>query len=283
MEMESQKTSAYAARKFGRDAALALAMASAGLGVSLYMAPAPAYAIYCSNCSTFYQQMYEYAEAVNTQLNTAQQLQTQIQQYDNMIKQGMSLPSHMFNTITGDLQRVASVYNSAQSLGRNISNLDEQFRQQFKGYDSYLNSIGQGQNNMPQRYRDWAQSGFDNARTAMQAAGVNTSTFEDENALLDQLVSRSQSAIGRQQAIQAGNEIAAQNVQQLQKLRDLVATQITLQGNYMAQQNERQSVSDASEQQFRSRENTRGPSEGSDYATYNRFRTCRRSALAICN
>ena len=105
-------------------------------------------------------------------------------------------------------------------------------------------------------------SGFDNARTAMQAAGVNTSTFEDENAMLDQLVSRSQSAVGRQQAIQAGNEIAAQNVQQLQKLRDLVATQITLQGNYMAQQNERQSVSDASEQQFRSRENTRGPSEG---------------------
>jgi P-type conjugative transfer protein TrbJ len=157
---------------------------------------------------------------------------------------------------------VASVYNSAQSLGRNISNLDEQFRQQFKGYDSYLNSIGQGQNNMSQRYRDWAQSGFDNARTAMQAAGVNTRTFEDENAMLDQLVSRSQSAVGRQQAIQAGNEIAAQNVQQLQKLRDLVATQITLQGNYMAQQNERQSVSDASEQQFRSRENTRGPSEG---------------------
>ncbi|WP_435637652.1 P-type conjugative transfer protein TrbJ [Carnimonas bestiolae] len=195
-------------------------------------------------------------------MNTAQQLQTQIQQYDNMIKQGMSLPSRMFNTITGDLQRVASVYNSAQSLGRNISNLDEQFRQQFKGYDSYLNSIGQGQNNMPQRYRDWAQSGFDNARTAMQAAGVNTSTFEDENAMLDQLVSRSQSAVGRQQAIQAGNEIAAQNVQQLQKLRDLVATQITLQGNYMAQQNERQSVSDASEQQFRSRENTRGLSEG---------------------
>ncbi|MCV5283322.1 P-type conjugative transfer protein TrbJ, partial [Escherichia coli] len=53
MELESQKMSAYAARKFGRGAALALAMASAGLGVSLYMAPAPAYAIYCSNCSTF--------------------------------------------------------------------------------------------------------------------------------------------------------------------------------------------------------------------------------------
>lgn len=64
MERESRKSVAGAARKLGRGAALALAMASTGLGVSLYMAPAPAYAIYCSNCSTFYQQMFEYAEAV---------------------------------------------------------------------------------------------------------------------------------------------------------------------------------------------------------------------------
>ena len=103
MEIESQKMSAYAARKFGRGAALALAMASAGLGVSLYMAPAPAYAIYCSNCSTFYQQMYEYAEAVNTQLNTAQQLATQIQQYQNMVTQGLSLPNSMFGSIAAEI------------------------------------------------------------------------------------------------------------------------------------------------------------------------------------
>ncbi|MBZ7458434.1 P-type conjugative transfer protein TrbJ [Klebsiella michiganensis] len=262
MKMESQKTSAYVARKLRLGAALALTVANASLGISLYISPAPAYAIYCSNCSTFSQQMYEYAEAVNTQLNTAQQLQTQIQQYDNMLKQGMSLPSRMFNTITGDLQRVASVYSSAQSLGRNITNLNEQFHQQFKGYDSYLNSIGQGQHNMPQRYRNWAQSGFDNARTAMQAAGLNTSTFEEENAMLDQLVSRSQSAIGRQQAIQAGNEIAAQNVQQLQKLRDLVATQITLQGNYMAKQTEQKAVKNAASEKFWEGTDAPGPSKG---------------------
>jgi P-type conjugative transfer protein TrbJ len=47
-----------------------------------------AFAIYCSNCSTFYQQMFEYAEAVNTALNTAEQLSTQVQQYHNMVTQG---------------------------------------------------------------------------------------------------------------------------------------------------------------------------------------------------
>ncbi|EIW8495256.1 P-type conjugative transfer protein TrbJ [Escherichia coli] len=219
------------------------------VGAGTFFTPTtPAYAIYCSNCSTFYQQMFEYAEQVNTALNTADQLRTQIQQYNDMIKQGMQLPDRIFNQITADLDRVKGVYQDAQSLGRNISNLDSRFREQFKGYESYLQSKGQP---TAQQYQKWAKQGLDNARTAMKAAGVNTSSFASEDAMLNQLVSRSQSAAGRMQAIQAGNEIAAQNVQQLQKLRDLVATQIQLQGNYMAQLQERQSISDSFSETFR--------------------------------
>lgn len=87
----------------------------------------------------------------------------------------------------------------------------------------------------------------------MEAANFNTSTFESEDAQLDRMVARSQSAVGRMQAIQAGNEIAGQNVQQLQKLRDLLATQINMQGNYMAQQGDRKAASEATEQQFEAR------------------------------
>lgn len=225
-----------------------------------------AWAIYCTNCSTFYQQLFEYAEAVNTALNTAEQLSTQVQQYNNMVTQGIPLPNSMFGSITQDMQRVASIYNRSQALGRNIANLDSQFNIQFPGYQTYLQRFFQSSSRttdaMPDRYEQWSSQNFDNAKTAMQAAGINTSTFADEDKHLEQLVSRSQSSAGRMQAIQAGNEIAASNVQQLQKLRDLVATQINLQGNYMAQENERQSVSDAATQQFRGRPNTRGPSEG---------------------
>ena len=260
MEMESQKTSAYAARKFGRGAALALA--SAGLGVSLYMAPAPAYAIYCSNCSAFYQQMYEYAEAVNTQLNTAQQLATQIQQYQNMVTQGLSLPNSMFGSIAADLQSVVNIYTKSQALGRQIQNMDSQFNTQFPGFESYLNQAASSAA-VParDRYQKWSEQGRDNVKTAMEAANLNTGTFESEDAQLARMVSRSQSAAGRMQAIQAGNEIASQNVQQLQKLRDLVATQINMQGNYMAQQGDRRAASEAAEQQFEARKNNWGPSE----------------------
>lgn len=236
--------------------------ASVALGAGFFAAPTPAYAIYCSNCSTFYQQMFEYAEAVNTQLNTAQQLATQIQQYQNMVTQGLSLPNSMFGSIAADLQSVANIYTKSQALGRQIQNMDSQFNTQFPGFESYLNQAANSAA-VParDRYQKWSEQGRDNVKAAMEAANLNTGTFESEDAQLARMVSRSQSAAGRMQAIQAGNEIASQNVQQLQKLRDLVATQINMQGNYMAQQGDRRAASEAAEQQFEARKNNWGPSE----------------------
>ncbi|MDE1475877.1 P-type conjugative transfer protein TrbJ [Xenorhabdus bovienii] len=223
------------------------------LGSSLYSAaPPPAYAFFCANCATFTQQMHQYAEEVNTQLNTAKQLQTQIQQYGDMVKQGMALPSRMFDSVTSDLRSVITTYTNAKSLGRDISDLESRFKQQFPGYESYLQETGQASQMKPERYKKWALEGLDNARTAMQAAKINTSTFAAEDAQLDKIVTRSQQASGRLQAIQAGNEIAASNVQQLQKLRDLMTTQIYMQGNYMAQMQERAAVDDALRHQRRS-------------------------------
>ncbi len=198
------------------------------------------------------QQILQYAKDVETALNTAQQLQTQIEQYRNMTQQGLPLPSSLFNQITRQLQAITSIYNNARSLGRSIHNFDNRFREQFKDYNDWLNANNFTSQAAASRYRQWAERGLDNARTAMKAVGMNVDGFAAENAMLAQIVSRSQSASGRLQAIQVGNEIAAQNVQQLQRLRDLVATQIILQGNYMAQHQERQSVDNAFLQKFNS-------------------------------
>lgn len=218
-----------------------------------------AFAIYCTNCSTFYQQMFEYAEAVSTTLNTAEQLKTQIQQYQNMVTQGAALPNSMFGSIAADLKSVADIYTRSQALGRQIQNMDSQFNTAFPGFESYLNQAANSVE-VParDRYQKWSEQGSDNVKMALEAANLNTSTFESEDVQLDRMVARSQSAVGRMQAIQAGNEIASQNVQQLQKLRDLTATQINMLGNYIAQQGDRKAVSEAAEQQFEARKNTRG-------------------------
>ncbi len=229
-----------------------LITASALLLASSFTQFTPAYALYCSNCATVWQQGQQYAKELETALNTAEQLQTQMQQYQDMVKQGLALPDSMFKSVTSDLQKVSNIYSETQSIGRNVSNMDQQFHQQFPGYDSYLKDLDNNQTNVPDLYKKWSQEGMDNARTAMEAAGANTSTFQNEDSTLSSLINQSQTAEGRMQAIQAGNQIAAQNVQQIQKLRDLVATQITMQSNYMAQQQERQSQDDAVVKKFQS-------------------------------
>lgn len=225
---------------------------SAFLGTSVVVLyPVPAAAIYCSNCATTYQQGMQYAKDIETALNTANQLQTQINQYNQMLKQGLQLPDSLFSSIKGSLQQVANIYDSTKTLGRNVANFDQQFRQEYKGYSDWLDSTGQASEVMPARYDEWAKQGEDNARTALKAAGVNVGTFESEDRALDRAVGRSAGAAGQMQAVQAGNEIAAQNVQQLQKLRDLMATQITMQGNYLAHENERKAADDAFNEKFR--------------------------------
>lgn len=203
--------------------------------------------------------MFEYAEQVNTALNTAEQLQTQIQQYQNMLTQGSGLPNSMFGSIAADLKSVVNIYQRSQALGRQFQNMDAQFNTAYPGFEDYLaQSATSGEVQTRDRYERWSEQGRDNIRSALGAANTNTSTFESEDAQLERMMARSQNATGRMQAIQAGNEIASQNVQQLQKLRDLVATQINMQGNYLAQEGDRKAASEAAEQQFEARKSTRG-------------------------
>ncbi|WP_025902242.1 P-type conjugative transfer protein TrbJ [Tatumella sp. UCD-D_suzukii] len=213
--------------------------------------PTPAAAFFCSNCSTNVQQGMQYAKDVETALNTAQQLQTQINQYNQMIKQGLAFPDSVFSSIRANLQQVADLYENTKAIGTNVANLDEQFREQYKGYSDWLNVTGNASAVMPDRYTQWAEEGSDNARTALKAVGANVGTFESEDTTLSRLINRSSGAAGQMQAIQAGNEINAQNVQQLQKLRDLIGTQITMQSNYLAQDNERRAADDAFNENFR--------------------------------
>jgi P-type conjugative transfer protein TrbJ len=163
--------------------------------------------------------------------------------------------------ITADIARVQSLYQRSQALAGSIANFDQQFRQQFSDYNTYLARVGQSPTYMQENYRRWSEQGFDAMRTAMQSAGMNVSEIDNEDALLAQLVARSQNAQGRMQAIQAGNEIAAQQVQQLQKLRLLLNDQIQSQSVWYAQNIERQTIDDAFRQSFYSVKPRRGSSQ----------------------
>lgn len=218
------------------------------IGVTLK--PQKAYAFFCANCANFVTQIMEYAEAINTAINTAEQLSTEIKQYQDVIQQGISLPASTYKSIMYDMKRLENIYNEGRTIAHNMQNLEQRFRDEFKGYDKYLASQGHSAADMSTMYSNWSQKNFDNTRNALEAAGMQTSSFASEDAILNGLVQQSSNAVGRMQAIQAGNQISAQQVQQLQRLREMIATSITLQSNYMAIQAERDAVDDAFREKF---------------------------------
>jgi P-type conjugative transfer protein TrbJ len=67
-----------------------------------------------------------------------------------MLKQGMSLPSSMFNNLTGDLQQLQSLYQQSRALSGNLSN-----------FDSQCPSSGHLAQMVAQRRGDRASSGVD--------------------------------------------------------------------------------------------------------------------------
>ena len=238
--------------------ALMLAITS---GLVLYSRPSPAPAVVCTNCATLTQQAMQLAKEVQTAMNTYDTMTTVMDQYQDMLTQAKDLPNSIFESLQSDLRRIEQLYQQGQSIAYTMANVEQQFRKDYPDYEKYLNKVTTSKY-YPQQYRDWAKAGFDNARIAIQAAGINVNSMADEDTLLDNLVQRSANAEGRMQAIQAGNEIAAQQVQQMQKLREMIATSITLQSNYYAQQTQRQVTDDAFAEQYKSQPLKRTPVKG---------------------
>lgn len=231
--------------------ASAVIAACASLLVSAPAAHAQ-WAVDCVNCSTFWSQTLQYAQQVETAANTAQQLETQIQQYRNMLLQGASLPQSEFRQLVSNIQQIQSLYNQSAALAGNMSNFDSRFQSQFPGYRTYLQETGTNPDYAQNFYQDWTLRGLDSNRTAMAVAGDNVNEIPSEDRALSKLVNQSQSAKGRLQAIQAGNQIAAQQVQQMQKLREMVNAQIQNESLYYAQNIQRRAVDAASTANYQS-------------------------------
>lgn len=222
---------------------------------SFVVAPPPAnaqWAVTCVNCSTVFSQALQYAKEVETAATTAQQLETQIQQYENMVQQGLSLPQSMFSQLTSNLSQIQSLYNQSTALAGNLTNFDSNFAAKFPGYNTYLTNTGQNPGYVQSFYNQWTQNGLDSNKTAMSVGGANINEIPSEDSTLSSLVNQSQSAAGRLQAIQAGNQIAAQQVQQMQKLRELVNAQIQNEGTYYAQHIQQQAIDNAFTQTYQS-------------------------------
>ncbi len=183
-------------------------------------------------------------------LTIRQQLGRQQAMVDDMSLQGKNLSKQEWGNTSSDLSELSKIVRQGEAMAYSTSNVDAAYRQKFKGYDFYSRERGTSTSTYSDRYSDWSKTNMDSISSSMKAANLQSIQFQSEDEAMRSIEKLSKTSTGRNQAIQVGNMIAAQEVGQLQKLRSLIMSQMQMHAAFMSTQSSEKDLAKAKSQQF---------------------------------
>src|SRR5271155_505058 len=127
------------------------------------------------------------------------------------------------------LANLGGLISEQQGLSYTFQGLAQQFQQLYPGYNGATTTGAQS----PQASVDTT---LNTLNGALQSAQAQAQNFQGEEAALQGLEAKNQTAVGNLQAVQVSNEIALAQVQQIQMLRQLVMAQMNSQNVAAANQ-----------------------------------------------
>jgi P-type conjugative transfer protein TrbJ len=161
-------------------------------------------------------------------LQQVQAYQTQLQQYQLQLQNIKNFGSFTWQNMSQTLANLGSAIQTGQSLAYSMSNMDSAFKALYPGYQS--------PQNYQQSYQNWSTSTLDTVRGALDSISLQASDFASEEQTINALRGLANNPAGQLQAVQMGNMLAGEGVNQLEELRQLEMTQINSQNSYMAYQ-----------------------------------------------
>jgi P-type conjugative transfer protein TrbJ len=182
------------------------------------------------------QLVLQYEQQIQQYATQLQQAQTQIEHLEEAYKQtgamvqGIGNGNFNFSAIANDLSALNGVVQYGNGLAYSMANLDDEFNARFPGYGNA------NPTNYAGMYRNWYNTNLDTAHSALKVAGLQYSQLNNDAALVRTLQQQSQNSTTLLQTLQVGNSLAAQELAELEKLRQLMLTDITSKATYQAQQ-----------------------------------------------
>lgn len=176
-----------------------------------------------------------FAKNALTELHTLQmvtdeatQITNQLQQIEYQVQSLRNFPNGIWGQIQEDLQQLTRIAKVGQSISYADGNLSSEFTHMYPGYEVPTNYT--------QAYTQWGNNSLGGIQGALQSANLQSTQFQSEDALFGQLQSLADGSVGHMQALQVGNMIGIQEVQQLEKLRQLQMAQLQGEFDYLATQ-----------------------------------------------
>ena len=211
------------------------------------------------------QLIISYIEQVTT---AAENVEQRIVQAENIVRQGLA-PIY---DVKAKLDDVRDVVKDGLSLAYSVQNLDQVFTDRYKDFDDFI-AGNYDRLTFSEDLRNWTQTTEDSIKSALTAAGVQLESLDEEDAIMRQLHAKAESGgRGHQKALDVANEISVMAAQQMQSLRQLVATDMQIKAAYFQQETAIRQASEAASAEFFSPQllplggATPDPTNGADYS-----------------
>ncbi|MBB5553678.1 P-type conjugative transfer protein TrbJ [Rhizobium lentis] len=179
----------------------------------------------------------------------AQQIETQLNIYRNLLQNTATLPSQMWGQVESDLNQLRSIVEQGQSISFSMGNADDVLQQRFQSYSSLRTNLPDA-TSFSSSYQTWSDTNRDTIASTLKAASLTADQFDSEEGTMSSLRSMSETADGQMKALQVGHQIATQQVAQIQKLRGLVSQQMTMMGTWLQSEQTDKDLAQARREKF---------------------------------
>lgn len=194
------------------------------------------HAVFCGNCATELTQIMNNIKLAASYAQQVQQYQTQLQQYQTQLTNMRLNPASVLpNDLNKLISGVGEIMSAGNSIGNSMAEVDANFSKIYK--DKLTGTYAEN-------FRTWTESSQDTLGAAMRAAGMHRDSYSSDSAALSALFAKSQTSQGTGAALQTLSEINVSQIQQTQKLSNLISSQTLAQSTYMAEQNAKQQAND---------------------------------------
>lgn len=179
----------------------------------------------------------------------AQQIQNQLNIYQNMLQNTAQLPNHIWGQVESDLSQLRDIVNQGQGIAFSMGSGDDLLKQRFKSYADLKTNLPNAES-FASTYQTWSNTNRDTISSTLKTASLTAEQFDSEEDTMSQLRSMSQSSDGQMKALQVGHQIAAQQVAQMQKLRGIVSQQTTMMGTWLQSEQTDKDLAQARREKF---------------------------------
>ena len=222
------------------------------VAVALTLAlPMPrAQTVFCTNCSTELTQLANNIQLVDQLARQVEMVRESVAQTANLTLNTQTLTGQEWSGAIAEIRKLNDILAQAKSLSFAASDLDAQFAKKYGDYNAYV-SQQPNADALDARLQQWSEDTNDSVLTTLKAAGLSAGQIEgEEDSYLQGLERRAETAEGRMQAIQVGNQIAMTAARQTQKLRHIMLLQMQLLAGFVQRQSDREASEAAAWRNF---------------------------------